>query len=1707
MTRSHEIERARMAKPSVPAFAPSAIVAALACLALLLLAPSALAAPVHPALPGQDIAGLNRACGAATDSAGDVYAASAGESKVKVFDPEHNLLATISDANQPCGLAVDSGGRLYVSEQATGNVVRYTPDAYPLSGTPSYGSAEPFDTSGKAKGISVDRTDDRLYVAEGNRISVYDPSGALFGVANEVQAVELQEVTGGTFKLSFEGQQTGSIPYNASAAEVKAALAALSTIGAGNVEVSEPGSARYLVTFTGALAQTDVKPLGHDDSALEGGPNKQITVSEQTKGFDGHIDAGGLTDATGVGAYTYGTTVFNTTHYLFVADAGTDRVEVLSSRDIRTQKVRETISGPKAGEGFDFGAAGAAIGVDPSTGHFFVYDDAHEAVDEFEASGEFLDRLSNPGFEDAEPTPLAAFPRHDEVQRLTLVGAESGEFTLTYEGQTTAGIEVDLSGFPAKPSQEEIQEALEALPAIGAGNVAVHGVYGNQKNGTFAIAFIGVLAERDVPALVPDGSALSGSSPTVTVTTATQGSGPGRLYVGAGAGTGAGLLAFGPLPEPSRPPLPSLSFDLKGAKSAAVDSYGDLYVADSAFIHVFGPSGTQLKVGPEGKGIPDKGANDLEVDSLGNLYALNNAEFKGSVVLLPHGAEYPPIDGTQYGSPVTLVTRTSSEEALMGIGLDPANDRLFVTGPSKTIKFDSAASGSGIVNEHFASGLSIERRDVAVYGANGDVYFGEPGKVAIIDPSGTEVLAGIYGGGSPEDTTGFVNERIAIDQQNGHVLSANVAFRGAAEEYDAAGAFVSAAGSFTEDSNISDGRIAIDNGAFSPNRGDVYVAYHDPAPGAFDITAFGPLSYGEAPIAKTGIASGLGTGNAILNGTVDPRGFELEGCGFQFLGEAEYQQNLGESKPAFAGAAAVPCAESLAEIGKGTSPVPVHADLSGLDPEARYRFRLLAHDEFGEGEGDAWLFGPPLLTTESALPIGYDEATFRAQVDPSGLATSYRFEYGTGEGYGQSTPSFTLVPGEGAVAVGVPLTGLAEGTTYHFRIVVENETATALGSDQTLSTLARRAPESCPNPEYRIGLSAGLPDCRAYELVTPAETGGSPLGDPGGEPTFNVSLTPQRGEGAGETLGFGSDSTLPGFTAVGLAEAYRASRASGAHPATGWSTELISTTYLEADAGGAGGGSPGLRFFFWRAEWSPGVEGTLPEGWYLRTPWGFEATGQGDLGTDLKGARSQFVSADGSHVVFSSKVQLEEGAPPAPTEAIYDRAAGSGSSEVVSVKPDGSPFAAGEGATYIGASEDGTAVAFKAGGVLYVHRAGTTTEVAAGPSAFAGLPDDGSRIFFAAGPGNKPNALFACDPAAGPCGEGEAGRTEIAAGGIFADVSADGSQILFSSEEALTGGEENEAGQHATAGEPNLYAWDAASETTRFVAILDPADFKGFGEQTSIRLDRWTEGLANAGLSVQPARGTPDGSAFAFQSQAQLTAYDNEGHGEIYRYDPAQPFGERLLCVSCDPSGSPPAADAMLQDPEGVVRGMYPTPNLTEDGDRVFFTSTDRLLPEDANDVSDVYEWQAAGTGTCTRPAGCLALISTGQGERPSFLYSMSADGSDVFFYSFEKLVGQDVSGSPSIYDARVDGGIPDRPTPAPCEGDACQGAGSIPPAISSPASATIRSQGNTSGEECLKSERRVVRKGQARCVKRHVRKHHKHKHKRRANAKGRASR
>jgi len=103
---------------------------------------------------------------------------------------------------------------------------------------------------------------------------------------NEAQTVTITGTpTGGTFTLTYSGQTTSTIAYNATAATVLAALQALSNIGDNDVSVTGgpgPGTP-YVVTFKGVLGGTDVAQMTAAHT-FTGGTSPNIAVSTTTAG-------------------------------------------------------------------------------------------------------------------------------------------------------------------------------------------------------------------------------------------------------------------------------------------------------------------------------------------------------------------------------------------------------------------------------------------------------------------------------------------------------------------------------------------------------------------------------------------------------------------------------------------------------------------------------------------------------------------------------------------------------------------------------------------------------------------------------------------------------------------------------------------------------------------------------------------------------------------------------------------------------------------------------------------------------------------------------------------------------------------------------------------------------------------------------------------------------------------------------------------------------------------------------------------------------------------------------------------------------------------------------------------------------------------------------------------------------------------------------
>lgn len=104
---------------------------------------------------------------------------------------------------------------------------------------------------------------------------------------NEVQSVQLVgEPTGGTFTLSFDGEETDPIDWDASAFQVATALRRLDSLAYWDINVKKPSGSYqpWRITFKGAYSGIDLQPLTADVSGLVGGVGINAEITTEVEG-------------------------------------------------------------------------------------------------------------------------------------------------------------------------------------------------------------------------------------------------------------------------------------------------------------------------------------------------------------------------------------------------------------------------------------------------------------------------------------------------------------------------------------------------------------------------------------------------------------------------------------------------------------------------------------------------------------------------------------------------------------------------------------------------------------------------------------------------------------------------------------------------------------------------------------------------------------------------------------------------------------------------------------------------------------------------------------------------------------------------------------------------------------------------------------------------------------------------------------------------------------------------------------------------------------------------------------------------------------------------------------------------------------------------------------------------------------------------------
>jgi hypothetical protein len=418
--------------------------------------------------------------------------------------------------------------------------------------------------------------------------------------------------------------------------------------------------------------------------------------------------------------------------------------------------------------------------------------------------------------------------------------------------------------------------------------------------------------------------------------------------------------------------------------------------------------------------------------------------------------------------------------------------------------------------------------------------------------------------------------------------------------------------------------------------------------------------------------------------------------------------------------------------------------------------------------------------------------------------------------------------------------------------------------------------EACPNDAFRTGPSATLPECRAYELVTPADSSGRRFSDLSSEPSLYDLFTNELASPLRDSFLFtsqGSALRTPGRgngTLVG--DVYQTLRTS-----SGWRVvRHVTPTGDEALSPMVGGASEDHSYnFVFVGELFGGSNGSLGDQKdYLGDPTGhYELTGIGSLGSEPF-AQGRYISAGGEHVIFSTGhntiesgwcgadelcrisntfvKKLEPEAPASGTGVVYDRSA-DGPTHVVSLLPGDVTPADGENAIYQGASADGSTVAFKIDGTLYVRIDNArTVDIAGGDPKFGGLSADGRYLFYVIG-GDVHRVDFATE---------EDEEVNASGDGKMVNAAADGSALYFVSPQALTGDEKNANGEEAVSDAAGTGDLSAGTGT----GVLEA----GSTLVTSVSV---SEGALAEGMQINGA-GIPEGAAITKVDAGTITLSD-----------------------------------------------------------------------------------------------------------------------------------------------------------------------------------------------------------------------------------------
>jgi hypothetical protein len=1179
------------------------------------------------------------------------------------------------------------------------------------------------------------------------------------------------------------------------------------------------------------------------------------------------------------------------------------------------------------------------------------------------------------------------------------------------------------------------------------------------------------------------------------------------------AGTGS-LYRFNAAGEPAE--FPFVKADVlegvggagEGLSEIAVDNstgpaQGDIYIANEGALLIYSEAGEKLGELTEAAGAPWGIPCGVTVDAAGDVYVglagfpggvnkyvpkanpVGDGDYVSSLSGIPlscgfaagtegdvYGAGFPAFGGptgveryasSQFNTEGRTAAGTSVDGAGSTLASDPLSGDVFVDEhveggkAGQVAYYGSAAAGSPRLEAFGGAGepgeLTGGSYGVAVNDATGTVYASQGG--GMVDVFAAKIVPDVVTGPAPRLVGGAVTLTGTVDPDGTTLTSCEF-------EYGTeAGTYPNKAECSPEKALITGSApVAVTAHVTGLQTG---VLYH------FRLSVGNAEGEGHGqdqlvrvpPIVESESVLGVTAGSATLQAQVNPAGTSTT---YHF----EYDTSPYDTSAAHG----VSIPVTIASIGSGITGVLVSVHVQGLAPGTVYHYRVVAGNEVQTSDGRDEVFTTQQVGGESGLPDGRQ---FELVSPPSkhggevlGLTAFDEGAIAQASEAGDAVTYLSFVPFE----ADAPANGVGE--QYLSTRGVDGWTTRSISAP--IGGVIFPAPGA--GSEYKAfsaDLSRGIDD--------PLEFGKGGEGANG-----ERHLSPEQPENFKDI--FLWDQGVAGFQPLvtKAAPGTKGVKVTGEVQFVGGSPDLehvIFSSELALTANAQRNrGAYGSNLYEW-ADGAFRLVNVLPDG---KTTVEESGNGAGlgfGAGVDTRNA----VSIDGSRVIWSSYSVSHN-------LHIYESDMVTGKGVQVDAPQGGSAVASNEGETAVfdTASVDGS-------GVFFTSDAPLTSDAQTGRGQQGGSPAGDDLYEYDVSTGTLVDLTVDLHPVtdrtcsflhSGPlyeyeefCGADVQGVVGASEDGSYVYVVANGVLAAGASTGDCNYALEAAEARIATC---NLYVlhFDGSSWTTRFVARVsgeDRSDWEG----------------ATGDIARSTARVSPDGRYLAFVSLASLTGYDNrdavsdQPDTEVYLYDAGS---GRLVCVSCNPTGERPTgqldqygASESIMDPERAwsedpghwLSGMLPgwdaasngggalhQPRYLSSEGRLFFDSTEALVPQDTNGRVDVYEFEPDGVGSCGSGGGCVYLVSGGTGSGDSTFVDATPSGSDVFFVSASQLVSQDTDNARDMYDARAcAASSPCFPVasvvpPACVSADACRpGATPQPPIFGAPASATFAGPGN----------------------------------------------